>query len=184
MRAAKQTTKGKRKRGRTLKPLTKSESMARVRQKGTAPELHLRRRLWGLGLRYRLHAKDLPGTPDIVFRGARVAVFVHGCFWHSHGCKRSARKPVTNANFWQAKLARNADRDRQSQADLKATGWKPIVAWACEEVEVVAAHIESVLLSRAGVLSGEFIDTIPVDPPYVGEHLRRLPTDGAVPGLE
>ena len=78
--------------------------MARVRQKGTAPELRLRKYLWALGLRYRLHAKDLPGTPDIVFRGARVAVFVHGCFWHAHDCKQGLRKPKTNADYWLEKL--------------------------------------------------------------------------------
>lgn len=143
---------GKRIRRPKREPLTKSESMARVRQKGTAPELRLRSCLWGLGLRYRLHAKDLPGTPDIVFRSARVAVFVHGCFWHSHGCKLSLRKPVTNSAYWQVKLERNADRDHRCQSELKALGWTPIIAWACEEVEVVAAHIESVLLSATGAL--------------------------------
>lgn len=131
------------------KPLTKSQAMARVRSKGTVPELRLRRSLWALGLRYRLHTKDLPGTPDIVFRGARVAVFVHGCFWHSHGCKRSARKPVANAAFWDQKLKRNSDRDQRCQSELRARGWTPIVAWECEEVVVVAAHIESVLRSTA-----------------------------------
>jgi DNA mismatch endonuclease (patch repair protein) len=141
---AKQTTKQNPKRRRKREPLTKSESMARVRQKGTAPELRLRRCLWGLGLRYRLHAKDLPGTPDIVFRGAKVAVFVHGCFWHSHGCKLSLRKPVTNAEFWQAKLERNADRDRRCLAELTAIGWTPIVAWACEDLDVVAERIKKV----------------------------------------
>lgn len=126
--------------------------MARVRQKGTAPELRLRKYLWALGLRYRLHAKDLPGTPDIVFRGARVAVFVHGCFWHAHDCEQGARKPKTNAAYWTEKLGRNVDRDRRVQAELKAVGWTPIVAWACDNQFVVAAHIESVLLAAAGAL--------------------------------
>ena len=126
--------------------------MARVRQKGTAPELRLRKYLWALGLRYRLHAKDLPGTPDIVFRRARVAVFVHGCFWHAHDCKQGVRTPKTNADYWIQKRRNNQNRDHRVQAELAAVGWTPIVAWACENQFVVAAHIESAVLA-AGPLS-------------------------------
>ena len=126
--------------------------MSRVRSKGTAPELRLRKSLWALGLRYRLHAKDLPGTPDIVFRGARVAVFVHGCFWHAHDCKQGLRKPKTNADYWLEKLRKNRERDQRVQAELRGLGWTPIIAWACENQFVVAAHIESALLAAAGAL--------------------------------
>ena len=124
--------------------------MSRVRSIGTAPELCLRRSLWALGLRYRLHAKDLPGTPDIVFRGARLAVFVHGCFWHAHDCKHGARRPKTNTDYWDEKRRKNRARDLKVLADLKDRGWTPLVAWACENQFVVAAHIESVLREAAG----------------------------------
>ncbi|MDR9391925.1 MAG: very short patch repair endonuclease [Trueperaceae bacterium] len=111
---------------------TASGRMARVRRQGTAPEWKLRRALWRRGLRYRLHARDLPGTPDVVFRTARVAVFLHGCFWHRHaGCRRTST-PKTNVAFWTAKFAANVQRDARNLADLCATGWTPYVVWECE----------------------------------------------------
>ncbi|MGX7894425.1 very short patch repair endonuclease [Tsuneonella sp. HG222] len=112
-------------------PLTRSETMARVRSKDTSPELALRRALHAAGLRYRLHAR-LPGSPDIVFGKARLAVFVHGCFWHSHdGCKR-ARIPSTRQDYWIPKLKRNVERDQASIEALIGLGWRVIVAWECE----------------------------------------------------
>lgn len=112
--------------------LTRSETMARVPSKDTSPELRLRRALWSCGLRYRLHARDLPGKPDIVFRRRKVAIFVHGCFWHSHpGCPR-ARIPSTRRDYWVPKLKRNADRDARVQGELRAAGWTVIIVWECE----------------------------------------------------
>jgi DNA mismatch endonuclease (patch repair protein) len=134
--------------------LTKSQSMGRVRQKDTKPEILLRKELWRRGLRYRLHDKSLPGTPDIVFPAARVAVFVHGCFWHSHGCSRAAKAPQTNADFWQAKLDRNRERDTAATARLAEAGWSPLVVWECEQVDAAATRVAHAL-AKEPTASGE-----------------------------
>jgi len=106
--------------------------MARVRSRDTAPELIVRRFLHARGLRFRLHARDLPGKPDIIFSKRRIAIFVHGCFWHQHaGCKK-AKAPKTRAEFWQAKLDANVERDASVQAALRQIGWKPTIIWECE----------------------------------------------------
>jgi DNA mismatch endonuclease (patch repair protein) len=104
--------------------------MARVRSRDTQPELEVRRQIFAAGFRFRLHAKDLPGRPDLVFPRYRVAVFVHGCFWHGHGCKR-AKRPATNTEFWNTKLDRNIVRDQERLAELRAAGWEPIIIWQC-----------------------------------------------------
>ena len=106
--------------------------MRRVGSKDTGPELTVRRLLTSLRLRYRLHRKDLPGAPDIVLPGRRLALFVHGCFWHGHDCKRGARAPKTNEGYWRAKIARNVARDAASLAALADLGWWAEVIWECE----------------------------------------------------
>ena len=85
-----------------------------------------------MGRRYRLHRRDLPGTPDIVFPGRRLALFVHGCFWHGHDCPRGARVPKANAAYWIAKIGRNRARDDAAQTALTALGWRTDVVWECE----------------------------------------------------
>ena len=106
--------------------------MSRIRSRDTRPELRVRRAAHRLGLRFRLHRRDLPGTPDLVFPGRRKAVFVHGCFWHSHsGCKY-AYKPKSNVEFWQNKIQKNVDRDIRAKRELEAGGWDVIVIWECE----------------------------------------------------
>lgn len=111
---------------------TRSEIMARVRSKDTIPELAVRRALHASGLRFRLHRADLPGHPDMVLPGRKMAVFVHGCFWHSHpGCKR-ARVPATRQEYWVPKLRRNVERDQTATDTLRAAGWRVIVIWECE----------------------------------------------------
>ena len=112
----------------------RSAQMARVRGKDTKPEMLVRRVMHAAGLRYRLHDRRLPGTPDLVFPGRRVALFVHGCFWHRHGdpsCKL-ARLPKTRLEFWEAKLEGNRLRDERHIAELEAAGWKVLVTWECE----------------------------------------------------
>lgn len=113
-------------------PLSRAEMMARIKGKDTVPELLVRRAAWSAGLRYRLHDRRLPGRPDLVFPGRRVAVFVHGCFWHCHeGCD-SFRIPKTRTDWWTAKLAHNKVRDAEVRAAIEAAGWEVVVIWECE----------------------------------------------------
>ncbi|MEL6977395.1 MAG: very short patch repair endonuclease [Pseudomonadota bacterium] len=113
--------------------MERSEVMRRVRAKNTGPEREVRAALRRLGaVGYRLHRKDLPGRPDIAFIGRKRAIFVHGCFWHGHDCKRGAREPKTNAAYWRAKIERNRARDAAAMAELGAAGWRVLVVWECE----------------------------------------------------
>ncbi len=106
--------------------------MARVRGRDTKPEMAVRRYLHARGLRFRLHRRGLPGKPDLVFPSRRVAVFVHGCFWHQHpGCRR-AKLPQMRADFWRRKLEANVERDAAALAALEAAGWTTLVMWECE----------------------------------------------------
>ena len=119
--------------------LSKSEQMARVRSRNTDPETALRRALRARGLRYRLEA-PLPGSPDIVFVRAKLAVFVDGCFWH--GCPMHYTKPVRNADFWDRKLTRNVDRDRKADAELLALGWTVVRIWEHDVADDLPAVVE------------------------------------------
>ncbi len=113
-------------------PLSRRTIMRSNKAKDTTPELEVRRLLHALGYRFRLHRRDLPGTPDVVFPGRRKAVQVYGCFWHQHdGCRR-ATQPATRRDFWLAKFARNKQRDREASAALEALGWHSTVVWECE----------------------------------------------------
>ena len=127
----------------------RSRMMAAVRGTDTMPELYVRRQLFAAGFRFRLHAKALPGKPDIVLPRFRIAVFVHGCFWHGHSCARG-RRPATNVQFWQAKIDGNIRRDRKNRADLKAAGWSVVVVWQCRlESATQAVHERLKQLSAA-----------------------------------
>jgi DNA mismatch endonuclease (patch repair protein) len=109
----------------------RSYLMSRVKSRDTKPELKVRRLLHKSGFRFRLQAKELPGRPDIVFRTRRKAVFVHGCFWHRHGCKKTTT-PKSNVEFWEAKFRRNVNRDQSALEQLDALGWEVLVLWECE----------------------------------------------------
>lgn len=114
-----------------ITPEQRSAIMRRVRRESTEPELVLRRRLHRMGYRFRIHAKELPGSPDVVFRPRRAAIFVHGCFWHGHHCRWS--RPVrSNADYWAAKIDRNQRRDAASLDALDQRGWRTLVVWECE----------------------------------------------------
>jgi len=128
-------------------PEKRSAVMARVKGRDTAPELKARRLLRAMGLGYRLHRKDLPGAPDIVLPRAKVAVFVHGCFWHGHDCARGARIPKQNRDYWTAKIGRNRARDLKTGAALQALGWRPLILWECEMKDEASlrARIEAAL---------------------------------------
>lgn len=109
---------------------TRSRIMSSVGQRNTLPEMRLRRVLHRLGLRYRLHVRDLPGTPDLVFPRFNAVVFVHGCFWHHHGCKYSSI-PLTRREFWQDKFQANRARDVRKIEQLQEAGWRVLVVWEC-----------------------------------------------------
>jgi DNA mismatch endonuclease (patch repair protein) len=116
----------------------RSAVMRRVKGRNTTPELKVRRALTRLGARYRLHRKDLPGNPDIVMPGRKLALFVHGCFWHGHDCARGARVPQQNRDYWVAKVARNVARDAKSRAALADLGWRVETIWECELKDAAA----------------------------------------------
>lgn len=112
----------------------RSENMRRIRSKGMKPEIAIRKIVYQLGYRYRLHAPELPGKPDLVFRKSKKLIFVNGCFWHAHDgrhCK-IARTPKSNIRYWKAKLSRNRERDRKNLLALKKLGWKVLVIWECQ----------------------------------------------------
>ena len=109
----------------------RSENMRAVRSKNTAPEILARKAAHRLGFRFRLHRTDLPGSPDIVLQKYRAAVFVHGCFWHGHGCSRS-KLPQTNIRFWTEKIEKNKLRDEKAEAALRKSGWRVLTLWQCE----------------------------------------------------
>ncbi len=114
----------------TVDKMTRSRIMSRVGQKNTGPEMKLRRSLHKIGLRYRLHDKSLPGSPDIVFPRFRAVLFVHGCFWHRHGCKATTT-PATNVDFWRKKFDENIARDQRHSEALQNAGWRVAVVWEC-----------------------------------------------------
>ncbi len=114
-----------------LSPQERSLQMSLVRQKNTKPEMLVRSLLFKLGYRYRLHRRDLPGCPDLVFPGLRKTVFVHGCFWHGHKCPLG-RIPKTRVKFWTAKIYGNRDRDQKNLRRLRSLNWHCLVIWECQ----------------------------------------------------
>ena len=110
----------------------RSEMMSRIKGRDTVPEIVVRRIAHGLGFRFRLYRKDLPGRPDLVFPRHRAVVFVHGCFWHRHDGCRYAYKPKSRVPFWTEKFRRNVARDQRNEAALRALGWRVFVIWECE----------------------------------------------------
>ncbi|MEM8986197.1 MAG: DNA mismatch endonuclease Vsr [Pseudomonadota bacterium] len=120
-------------------PEKRSAVMRAVKAKDTKPELKLRKALHALGFRYRLHRKDLPSKPDLVFPGRRAVIFVHGCFWHGHDCKRGARIPKQNRAYWEAKIARNKARDERNINALTDIGWRVLTVWECQLKDIKKA---------------------------------------------
>ena len=117
----------------------RGENMRRIRAKDTSPERTVRALLRDMGYRgYRLHRKNLPGKPDIVFVGRRKAIFVHGCFWHGHDCREGIRKPKSNTGYWLPKIEGNQQRDARHMAALEALGWDVLTLWDCELADTTA----------------------------------------------
>lgn len=134
----------------SMSPDARRRTMQAVRSKNTTPEMRVRRRAHALGLRFRLHRKDLPGTPDLAFPGRRTVVFVHGCFWHGHeGCRRGSL-PSSNVEFWNAKLTKNRKRDAAALEELAALRWRAIVVWECEtrSCDLIDARLAPLLASH------------------------------------
>ena len=147
-------------------------NMSRIRGKNTKPELMLRQGLHAGGMRFRLHRRDLPGTPDIVFPCRRAAVFVHGCFWHGHTCPMF-KVPATRTDFWLAKIASNIGRDAEALAKLQALGWRTGIVWECalrgkgrQPQDAVARQVHSFVQNDAltTTIAGNF-GRIPKPPP-------------------
>ncbi len=113
-------------------PGQRSAVMRRVKSRDTAPEMAVRRILRAAGVGYRLGGAGLPGRPDLVMKGRRTVVFVHGCFWHGHDCRRGARTPKANAAYWTAKIGRNRERDAAAVAALRAGNWRVVTVWECD----------------------------------------------------
>lgn len=110
----------------------RSATMRAVKSKDTEPELKVRSLIHRLGYRFRLHRKDIPGTPDIAFPGRRKVIFIHGCFWHGHDCKRGDRLPQSNRDYWKKKIERNRQRDMINVDALRQLKWQVLVIWECE----------------------------------------------------
>jgi DNA mismatch endonuclease (patch repair protein) len=154
-----------------LTPEQRRLNMSRIRGKDTKPELMLRRGLHALGLRFRLHRKDLPGRPDMVFPRYRAAVLVHGCFWHGHDCPLF-KLPTTRLEFWEAKIGGNRARDLRDVAALAAAGWRVLVVWECAlkgparlPVDAVLARVTSWLDTEeaSGIVQG-MLNSVVCDP--------------------
>jgi DNA mismatch endonuclease, patch repair protein len=110
----------------------RSENMRKIKSKNTQPELIVRKLMYSMGYRYRLYKKDLPGKPDLVLKKYKTALFINGCFWHQHkNCKR-ATQPKTNRHYWNEKLIRNQERDKENYRRLEEIGWKVVIIWECE----------------------------------------------------
>lgn len=135
--------------------------MSHVRSKDTQPELTVRRMVHGLGYRYRLHCRELPGQPDLVLRSRRKVIFIHGCFWHRHpdpGCRR-VRMPASNVDYWQEKFAKNIQRDQEHVEALRTSGWDVLVIWECQ--------IEKPALLRKRI--ARFLESAPPGQPTRGQ---------------
>ncbi|WP_432380538.1 very short patch repair endonuclease [Duganella sp. P38] len=144
-------------------PAVRSRMMSGIKGKNSTPEMLIRRLLFAAGYRFRLHRRDLPGTPDVVMPSRKIAIFVHGCFWHAHQECKYAKVPATRTDFWVEKLQSNAARDQQAVEKLGAMGWRVLVVWEC------ATRDQDV----ARTLSGKLQDWIASDAQF-GEISSRL----------
>lgn len=143
-----------------LTPEQRHTCMSRIRSKDTGPERAVRHLAHAMGFRYRLHVKGLPGRPDLVFPRLRKVLFVHGCFWHAHGCRLSRRPPATHTRFWREKFARNASRDQQNLRALWQAGWQVLVVWECEtqDQERLRSLLAAFLSAPAGPVNYDLAD--------------------------
>ncbi len=147
----------------TVSPAIRSRMMSAVRSKNTKPEIYIRKVLHALGYRFRLHRKDLPGKPDIVFPSRRSVIFVNGCFWHGHTCHAGAL-PATRREFWEEKIGKNRERDAMNTTALKVDGWRVLTVWECElknpdTIQMVAKWLDQSKVGNRNMLP----DSTPTD---------------------
>ena len=144
----------------------RSAIMRAVKSRDTAPELILRTMLRSISPGYRLHRADLPGKPDIVYGPRRLAIFMHGCFWHGHDCKRGARAPKENAAYWRGKIARNRARDAANLQALAAQGWRTLVVFECalKDRPALEQRLQEALGANAGALGSAGVPCAPATP--------------------
>lgn len=156
----------------------RSAVMRRVKGKDTAPELTVRKALTALGARYRLHRADLPGKPDIVISGRRLAILVHGCFWHGHDCARGSRVPKDNRDYWVGKVEKNRCRDAKNRVALAALGWRVETIWECDlkDADALAARLRGLLSLKH--------PTDALHPQVAGPHKRSALSRGEHPRWE
>ncbi|MBI5572649.1 MAG: DNA mismatch endonuclease Vsr [Desulfomonile tiedjei] len=149
--------------------------MSAVRSKNTRLELELRRRLFSMGFRYRLHRKDLPGKPDIVFPKSSAVIFIHGCFWHQHGCQRS-KLPATRHDWWKEKLDGNRCRDIEAIDKLKSLGWRVMVVWECSSRRKGVFHTDALheiaAIAAAFLKSGQSFCELPRHSPKNNDQME------------
>lgn len=126
-------------------PELRRRTMQAVKSANTSPEMKVRRLLHSHGYRYRLHVKNLPGSPDIVFPSRRKIISIHGCFWHGHNCARGSRIPKTHTEYWAGKIARNRQRDARNKRQLMQMGWRVLVIWECRINSSTLAKLERFL---------------------------------------
>lgn len=154
----------------------RSNLMRKIKSVNTKPEKILRNFLWSKGLRYRINYKKLPGTPDIVFTKYQTVIFIHGCFWHGHENCKIAHIPKTNTNYWENKISRNKERDKNTTMQLLALGWKVITIWECE---IYAENMENIFFKIKDVLIENTISAFHVVKVYeqVAENIQEVAED-------
>lgn len=126
----------------SFSPEKRSWIMSRIKSKDTSPEIKLRSFIHRLGYRFRLHRKDLPGNPDLVFVSRRKIIFLHGCFWHGHNCPRGNRLPGTNTEYWRNKIMKNVNRDLKTIKQLESLGWSTLVIWECDLKDLDSLYVK------------------------------------------
>nr|WP_277625567.1 very short patch repair endonuclease [Burkholderia stabilis] len=158
----------------------RSRMMAGIRGRDTKPELVVRRMLHGAGLRYRLHCKNLPGTPDLVLPKYRATILIHGCFWHAHGGCKYFSIPASNEQFWRTKLSANRERDTRQIDALRSQGWRVLVIWECATRSI--RHREDLLTwTMKWLMGSDGYGEIPFQPPQSPQDaVTTLPSDGWV----
>jgi len=145
----------------TLTQSERSERMSRIRSKDSIPEMRLRRLIHGMGYRYRLHVKTLPGTPDLVFPARKAVIFMHGCFWHWHQDCKVARLPKSKVDFWRGKFEANKRRDEENVKQLEVLGWRVLMLWECQvmdkDMNKVATLVKQFLDGNTGIKHNEIV---------------------------